>query len=149
MILDKRQRNNSFIFQAIIIIIFGVLGYSSVAQQVENTDAEQDYWSNLYQSTIRYTVMLAENPFDLDVYFDSTGSVSTNLEYQGSWWVKGDTGEQLFCYKITSSQREPSILSECFPLILMNNPRIGARWPSKFDQNIMYMAVVVEGRPQP
>ncbi len=67
MILDKRQRNNSFIFQAIIIIVFGVLGYSSVAQQVENTDAEQDYWSNLYQSTIRYTVMLAENPFDLDI----------------------------------------------------------------------------------
>ncbi|SUZ91755.1 uncharacterized protein METZ01_LOCUS44609 [marine metagenome] len=148
MILDKRQRNNSFIFQAIIIIVFGVLGCFSVAQQVENTDAEQGYWANLYQSTIRYTVMLAENPFDLDVYFDPKGSVSTNLGYQGSWWVKGDSGEQLFCYEIKSNQREPSILSECFPLILMNNPRIGARWPSKFDQNIMYMAVVVEGRPQ-
>ena len=109
MILDKRQRNNSFIFQVIIIIVFGVLGCFSVAQQVENTDAEQDYWTNLYQSTIRYTVMLAENPFDLDVYFDPKGSVSTNLGYQGSWWVKGDSGEQLFCYEIKSNQREPSI----------------------------------------
>ena len=41
MILDKRQRNNSFIFQAIIIIVFGVLGYSSVAQQVENIELNE------------------------------------------------------------------------------------------------------------
>ena len=73
MILNKKHRNNSFILQAIIIFVFGVLGCSSVAQQVENTDAERDYWTNLYQSTIRYTVMLAENPFDLDVYFDQKG----------------------------------------------------------------------------
>jgi hypothetical protein len=28
----------------------------------------------------------------------------------------------------------------------MNNPRIGARWFAKFDQGVMYEAIVVAGR---
>ena len=116
------------------------------AQQITNTDAEPDYWTNLYNATIRYTVMQEENSFDLDLYFGRNGSLKSNLEYQGKWWVKGEEGSQLFCYEINSDLREPSFLSECFPLVLMNNPRIGARWFAKFDQDVMYEAIVVAGR---
>ena len=116
------------------------------AQQITNTDAEPDYWTNLYNATIRYTVMQEENSFDLDLYFGRNGSLKSNLEYQGKWWVKGEEGSQLFCYEINSDLRDPSFLSECFPLVLMNNPRIGARWFAKFDQDVMYEAIVVAGR---
>jgi len=116
------------------------------AQQITNTDAEPDYWTNLYNTTIRYTVMQEENSFDLDLYFGRNGSLKSNLEYQGKWWVKGEEGSQLFCYEINSDLRDPSFLSECFPLVLMNNPRIGARWFAKFDQDVMYEAIVVAGR---
>ena len=116
------------------------------AQQITNTDAEPDYWTNLYNATIRYTVMQEENSFDLDLYFGRNGSLKSNLEYQGKWWVKGEEGSQLFCYEINSDLRDPSFLSECFPLVLMNNPRIGARWFAKFDQGVMYEEIVVSGR---
>ena len=129
------------------VIFFSLMGsYISPAQTVEETDAEPDYWTNLFSSTIRYTVQVSE-PFDVDVYFDRDGQLKSDLEYTGSWWVEGAEGSQMFCYLMTSNVREPSELSECFPLVLMNNPRIGARWPAFFKQGIMYEAVVVEGRP--
>ena len=126
-----------------LIIIFS---FTLNAQQITNTDAEPDYWTNLYNATIRYTVMQEENSFDLDLYFGRNGSLKSNLEYQGKWWVKGEEGSQLFCYEINSDLRDPSFLSECFPLVLMNNPRIGATWFAKFDQDVMYEAIVVAGR---
>jgi len=129
---------------AVCLII--ISSFTLYAQQITNTDAEPDYWTNLYNATIRYTVMQEENSFDLDLYFGRNGSLKSNLEYQGKWWVKGEEGSQLFCYEINSDLRDPSFLSECFPLVLMNNPRIGARWFAKFDQGVMYEAIVVSGR---
>jgi len=123
-----------------------ISSFTLYAQQIINTDAEPDYWTNLYNATIRYTVMQEENSFDLDLYFGRNGSLKSNLEYQGKWWVKGEEGSQLFCYEINSDLRDPGFLSECFPLVLMNNPRIGARWFAKFDQDVMYEAIVVAGR---
>ena len=123
-----------------------ISSFTLYAQQITNTDAEPDYWTNLYNATIRYTVMQEENSFDLDLYFGRNGSLKSNLEYQGKWWVKGEEGSQLFCYEINSDLRDPSFLSECFPLVLMNNPRIGARWFAKFDQGGMYEAIVVAGQ---
>ena len=97
-----------------------ISSFTLYAQQITNTDAEPDYWTNLYNATIRYTVMQEENSFDLDLYFGRNGSLKSNLEYQGKWWVKGEEGSQLFCYEINSDLRDPSFLSECFPLVLMN-----------------------------
>jgi hypothetical protein len=134
----------TFILSSFLLSLF--LSYDSLAQIVEKTDAEPDYWTNLFSSTIRYTVQIAE-PFDVDVYFDRDGELKSDIEYSGSWWVEGGEGRQMFCYLMTSEIREPAQLSECFPLMLMNNPRIGAKWPAAFNEGIMYEAVVVEGRP--
>ena len=123
-----------------------IFSFNLNTQQIGNTDAEPDYWNNLYNATIRYTIMQEGNSFDLDLYFGRNGSLTSNIEYQGKWWVKGEEGSQLFCYEINSDLRDPGFLSECFPLILMNNPRIGATWFARFDQGIMYEAIVVAGR---
>ena len=123
-----------------------IFSFNLNTQLITNTDAEPDYWTNLYNATIRYTVMQEEEPFDVDLYFGRNGILTSNIEYQGNWWVKGEEVSLLFCYEINSDLRDPGFLSECFPLILMNNPRIGATWFARFDQGIMYEAIVVAGR---
>jgi len=130
----------------IVFYLVIMFTFSIHSQQIENTDAEPDYWTNLYNATIRHTVMQDEDSFELDLYFGRNGTLTSNIEYEGKWWVKGEEGSQLFCYQITSDHRDPAFLSECFPLILMNNPRIGARWLAQFDQGVMYDAIVVAGR---
>ena len=128
------------------LILSSIIATTIFAQTAEETDAEPGYWTNLFTATIRYTVQIPE-PFDVDTYFDRGGELKSDLDYSGSWWVEGDEGSQMFCYLMTSNMREPAQLSECFPLVLMNNPRIGAKWPGFFKEGIMYEAIVVEGRP--
>tara|TARA_B100000029_G_scaffold199204_2_gene197577 strand:- start:427 stop:837 length:411 start_codon:yes stop_codon:yes gene_type:complete len=128
------------------LILGFIIAPASFAQTAEETDAEPGYWTNLFTATIRYTVQIPES-FDVDTYFDRGGELKSDLDYAGTWWVEGDEGSQMFCYSMTSNEREPAQLSECFPLVLMNNPRIGAKWPGFFKEGIMYEAIVVEGRP--
>ena len=145
----QRFIKNLTIYCLTKLIVFNmaiIFSFNLNAQQIANTDAEPDYWTNLYNATIRYTVMQEANSLGLDLYFGRNGRLTSNIEYQGKWWVKGKEGSQLFCYEITSDLRDPAFLSECFPLILMNNPRIGATWFAQFDQGIMYEAIVVAGR---
>ena len=127
-------------------ILSFIIASASFSQTAEETDAEPGYWTNLFTATIRYTVQIPE-PFDVDTYFDRGGELKSDLDNTGSWRVEGDEGTQMFCYLMTSVMREPAQLSECFPLVLMNNPRIGAKWPGFFKEGIMYEAIVVEGRP--
>jgi hypothetical protein len=37
-------------------------------------------------------------------------------------------------------------LTECFALVLMFNPRVGARWPARFEQGNTYWAEIMPGR---
>ncbi len=130
-----------------VLIISLLLTTDPYSQNINKTDAEPDYWTNLFSSTIRYTVQIEPDAFDIDVFFDRDGQLQSNTEYHGKWWVEGDEGSEMFCYTMISNIREPSQLSECFLLLLMNNPRIGAKWPAAFKEGIMYEAVVIEGRP--
>lgn len=130
-----------------VLIISVLLTTDPYSQNINRTDAEPDYWTNLFSSTIRYTVQIEPNAFDIDVFFDRDGQLQSNTEYHGKWWVEGDEGSEMFCYTMISNIRQPSQLSECFLLLLMNNPRIGAKWPAAFKEGIMYEAVVIEGRP--
>ena len=67
-----------------------IFSFNLNAQQIANTEAEPDYWTNLYNATIRYTVMQESNSFGLDLYFGRIGRLTSNIEYQGKWWVKGE-----------------------------------------------------------
>ncbi len=135
------------VFIVFVLIISVLLATDPYSQNINRTDAEPDYWTNLFSSTIRYTVQIEPDAFDIDVFFDRDGQLQSNTEYHGKWWVEGDEGSEMFCYTMISNIREPSQLSECFLLLLMNNPRIGAKWPAAFKEGIMYEAVVIEGRP--
>jgi hypothetical protein len=135
------------VFIVFVLIISVLLATDPYSQNINRTDAEPDYWTNLFSSTIRYTVQIEPDAFDIDVFFDRDGQLQSNTEYHGKWWVEGDEGSEMFCYTMISNIRQPSQLSECFLLLLMNNPRIGAKWPAAFKEGIMYEAVVIEGRP--
>lgn len=135
------------VFIVFVLIISLLLTTDPYSQNINRTDAEPDYWTNLFSSTIRYTVQIEPDAFDIDVFFDRDGQLQSNTEYHGKWWVEGDEGSEMFCYTMISKIRQPSQLSECFLLLLMNNPRIGAKWPAAFKEGIMYEAVVIEGRP--
>jgi hypothetical protein len=50
------------------------------------------------------------------------------------------------CYSIEDVPGVDGKLGECFALVLMFNPRVGARWPSRFDEGNSYWAEIMEGR---
>jgi hypothetical protein len=110
------------------------------------TDAEPGYWTNLFENTIRYTVNHPAGKQEIDIYFNRDKTVTSNAGFSGKWHQEGAAGKEQFCYSLGDFSLEPKILTECFPLRLMNNPRIGARWGGKLKPDIPYQAVVVKGR---
>ncbi len=60
--------------------------------------------------------------------------------------MQGEPGAEEMCYQIEGVPGRADPLSECFALVLMYNPRIGARWPSAFTEGVPYWAEVVAGR---
>jgi hypothetical protein len=66
---------------------------------------------------------------------------------KGEWLTKGSNGkEDTMCYFIEDVPGVAGKLGECFALVLMFNPRVGARWPSRFEQGNSYWAEIMEGR---
>jgi len=57
----------------------------------------------------------------------------------GEWFTKGSDGkEDTMCYFFEDVPGFDGKLGECFALVLMFNPRVGARWPSRFEQGNSY-----------
>jgi hypothetical protein len=50
------------------------------------------------------------------------------------------------CYSMAGVPGVEGELSECFALVLMFNPRVGARWPARFEQGNSYWAEIIAGR---
>ena len=60
----QRYIKNLTIHRLTKLIVFNmaiIFSFNLNAQQIANTDAEPDYWTNLYNATIRYTVMQEAN----------------------------------------------------------------------------------------
>jgi hypothetical protein len=132
------------------IIAVLLLCASSVAAQdavPAKTDAEPGYWVNLFENTMRFTVMHPAGKQVVDVFYNRDKTVGTNTALKGAWRTEGDPGKELFCYDLAAFPTAPTAISECFPLRLMNNPRIGAKWGGKMKPNVNYLAEVVAGRP--
>ena len=75
----QRYIKNLTIYCLTKLIVFNIaiiFSFNLNAQQIANTDAEPDYWTNLYNATIRYTVMQEANSFALDLYFGRNGRFS-------------------------------------------------------------------------
>jgi len=50
------------------------------------------------------------------------------------------------CYRLDGDPGVDGQLIECFALVLMFNPRIGARRPARFEQGNAYWTEMIEGR---
>jgi hypothetical protein len=132
------------------IIALLAAGFASVAVAQDapvQTDAEPGYWTNLFANTMRFTVMHPAGKQVVDVFYNRDQTVGTNVGLAGAWHTEGEPGKEMFCYDLGAFKSEPTTVGECFPLRLMNNPRIGAKWGGKMKPNVNYLAEVVAGRP--
>lgn len=109
-------------------------------------EADAGYWKNLYENTMRYEVVVAGEKRVIDMWFNPDKTVKTNTSAAGTWEIITGKGDEAMCYSVTNVQGLDGELAECFPLRLMYNPRIGARWPSKFKNGMDYWCTVVAGR---
>jgi len=83
----------------------------------------------------------------VDARFERDGTINSPEGVTGKWRTEGNAGkDDRMCYNFSGVAGVDGDLSECFALVLMFNPRVGARWPSRFEQGNTYWAEVFEGR---
>ncbi len=110
-------------------------------------DAHPDYWTFLFGNTSRYEIKVAGETVIVDAQFNKDKTITSPQGAHGEWYTKGSDGkEDTMCYYLNDVPGMDGKLSECFALVLMFNPRVGARWPSRFDEGNTYWAEIVDGR---
>ncbi len=110
-------------------------------------DAHPDYWTFLFGNTSRYEIKVDGKVEIVDAHFNKDKTITSPQGVRGEWYTKGANGkEDTMCYYIDGVPGVDGKLTECFALVLMFNPRVGARWPSRFDQGNSYWAEIMEGR---
>jgi hypothetical protein len=110
-------------------------------------DAHPDYWTFLFANTSRYEIKVNGETVVIDARFNPDNTISSPQGASGKWRTEGPTGqEDRMCYYLDGVPGVDGQLSECFALVLMFNPRVGARWPARFEQGNGYWAEIIEGR---
>jgi cytochrome c2 len=110
-------------------------------------DAHPDYWTFLFGNTSRYEIKVAGETVIVDARFNKDKTITSPQGAHGEWFTKGSAGkEDTMCYFLEDVPGVEGQLSECFALVLMFNPRVGARWPSRFEQGNSYWAEIMAGR---
>lgn len=133
-------------FVLAVSLMLTLLVDAHAADTTAKTDAEPGYWTNLFANTMRFTVMHPAGKQVVDVFYNRDKTVGTNTGLAGTWRTEGEPGKEMFCYTLGAFKSAPAEISECFPLRLMNNPRIGAKWGGQMKPNVNYLAEVVAGR---
>ena len=109
-------------------------------------DAHPDYWTFLFNNISRYEIKVDGEVFIVDASFNPDKTITSSQGVTGAWRTEGSAGkDDRMCYYLNGVPGVPGELSECFALVLMFNPRVGARWPSRFEQGNTYWAEIVEG----
>ncbi len=110
-------------------------------------DAHPDYWTFLFANTTRYEIKVDGETVIVDAHFNKDKSITSPQGAHGEWYTRGSDGrEDTMCYYLEDVSGVDGKLGECFALVLMFNPRVGARWPSRFDQGNAYWAEITDGR---
>ncbi len=111
-------------------------------------DAHPDYWTFLFNNTMRYEIRVNKKKVIVDARFNRDNTIASLQGVTGKWRTEGDVNNpDKMCYVLNGVPGVEGQLSECFALVLMFNPRVGARWPARFEQGNTYWAEVTEGRP--
>lgn len=109
-------------------------------------DAHPDYWTFLFNNITRYKIKVNGKTEIVDARFNQDSTISSPQGVSGKWAAQGAAGkDQKMCYHLSGVPGIEGELSECFALVLMFNPRVGARWPAVFDQGNTYWAEIVAG----
>jgi cytochrome c len=107
-------------------------------------DAHPDYWTFLFNNTTRYEIKVGDKVAIVDAQFNADRTITSPQGVTGSWLTEGQAGkDEQMCYALKGVSGVAADLTECFALVLMFNPRLGARWPSRFDQGNTYWAEIV------
>jgi len=110
-------------------------------------DAHPDYWTFLFSNTMRYEIKVNGEVVIVNARFNRDNTIDSLEGVTGKWRTEGRDGKQeTMCYNFSGVPGVEGDLSECFALVLMFNPRVGARWPARFEQGNTYWAEVFEGR---
>ena len=110
-------------------------------------DAHPDYWTFLFNNTMRYEIKVNGEVAIVSARFNPDNTIDSAEGISGKWRTEGENGEKdRMCYNFSGVPGVDGDLSECFALVLMFNPRVGARWPARFSQGNTYWAEVFEGR---
>ena len=109
-------------------------------------DAHPDYWTFLFGNTSRYEIKVDKQVEIVDARFNPDKTIDSPQGVKGEWYTKGpEQNPDTMCYYLEGVPGVEGKLSECFALVLMFNPRVGARWPSRFDEGNTYWAEIMDG----
>jgi hypothetical protein len=104
-------------------------------------------WTFLFNNTSRYEIKVGEETVIIDARFNQDKTISSSQGVTGEWRTEGSDGkDDRMCYSMEGVPGVDGQLTECFVLVLMFNPRVGARWPARFEQGNTYWAEIIEGR---
>ncbi|MDG1462260.1 MAG: hypothetical protein P8R04_01720 [Gammaproteobacteria bacterium] len=110
-------------------------------------DAHPDYWTFLFNNTMRYEIKVNGEVVIVNARFSPDNTIASLEGVTGKWRTEGEGDKKdRMCYSFSGVAGVDGDLSECFALVLMFNPRVGARWPARFEQGNTYWAEVFEGR---
>ena len=105
------------------------------------------FWNHLMFNTTHYRLVTSKEELEFDAYFNTDGSVSTNLKsVEGFWHV---TNEDMFCYAIHRLPLSMSEFVECFPIAAMAIPRFAKElWRSKPKDGVVLHGGILPGRSE-
>jgi cytochrome c2 len=110
-------------------------------------DAHPDYWTFLFSNTMRYEIKVNGEVFIVNALFSPDNTIDSLEGITGKWRTEGEDGKKdRMCYSFSGVPGVEGDLTECFALVLMFNPRVGARWPARFEQGNTYWSEVFAGR---
>ena len=104
------------------------------------------FWNHLMFNTTHYRLISNNNEIEFDAYFNTDGSVSTNLKDTFGFWHV--TNKDMFCYAIHRLPFAISEFVECFPIGAMAIPRFAKElWRSKPKEGVTLHGGILPGRP--
>ena len=104
------------------------------------------FWNHMMNNTTHYRLVNGGDEIVFDAYFNTDGSVSSNMESIRGFWRVDE--RDFFCYALYGIPMAPSEFVECFPIVAMSIPRFAEElWQSNPVGNVTLHGGILPGRP--
>jgi len=122
------------------------LAQTDVAPDAPVSERYPEFWNHLMSNTTRYRLVTAETELEFEAYFNTDGSVSTNVRRARGFWHVNE--RDMFCYALYNLPVKPDQFVECFPVGAMAIPRFSQElWKSQPAAGIELYGGILPGRP--